>query len=112
MPERLAHAADVLGSSQMGQLLDVARKSYDVVIIEIAPIASVIDFKLVERFIDRFILVVEWGVTRERLVMEALSESHRIRDRILCVVLNKADPKALKAIEYYKGKNYGAYYQS
>ena len=72
---------------------------------------SVVDVKTIERFIDRFIFVVEWGRTSRRLFQEALSEVAIIRDRLLCVVLNKADPVALRTIEAYKGARFGDYYQ-
>jgi succinoglycan biosynthesis transport protein ExoP len=59
----------------MAQLLVTARKDYDCIIIEIAPIISVVDIKMIERFIDKFIFVVEWGQTKRSVVLEALSEA-------------------------------------
>ena len=74
------------------------------------PIMSVVDVKTVERFIDSFIFVIEWGETKRELVEEAFDEIDNVRDRILCVLLNKADPAALKMIEAYKGSRIGNYY--
>jgi succinoglycan biosynthesis transport protein ExoP len=96
----------------MAQLLSVARKSYDYVIIEIAPVMSVVDVKMIERFVDQFVFVVEWGETKRDLVLDALSEAEIIRDRLACVILNKADPVAIQKIESYKGIKSGGYYQS
>jgi succinoglycan biosynthesis transport protein ExoP len=107
---RLPNAAELLGSPEMEQLLAVARTAYDYVVIEIAPIMSVVDMKMIERFIDRFIFVVEWGQTKRSLVLEALSEAEIIRERIAGVVLNKADPVSLRLAEAYKGDRYGDYY--
>jgi Mrp family chromosome partitioning ATPase len=56
---------------------------HDCIIVEIAPIMSVVDIKTIERFIDRFVFVIEWGETKRRLVQEALSEVHIIRERII-----------------------------
>jgi len=109
---RIPNAAELLGSDQMGELLAAARQAYDYVIIEIAPIMSVVDIKMIERFIDRFILVVEWGRTKRSLVLEALAEAHLIRERLLGIVLNKVDPVALKTIEAYKGERFRDYYES
>ena len=108
---RVPNAADLLGSPQMGQLLAAAREAYDCIVIEIAPIMSVVDVKMIERFIDRFIFVVEWGKTKRRLVLEALSEAQIIRERLLGIVLNKADPLALRSIEAYKGDRFKDYYE-
>lgn len=34
-----------------------------------------------------------------------------IRDRLLSIVLNKADPRTLRTIEAYKGHMFKAYYE-
>src|SRR5215510_1395061 len=93
--DRVPNAAELLGSPKMEQLLAEARKTYDYILIEIPPIMSVVDLKMIERFIDGFIFVVEWGQTKRSLVLEALSEAEMIRERLVGVVLNKADPLAL-----------------
>src|SRR5258706_1149537 len=71
---RLPNAAELLGSPEMEQLLAAARNAYDYIVVEIAPIMSVADVKMIERFIDRFVFVVEWGQTKRSLVREPLSE--------------------------------------
>jgi succinoglycan biosynthesis transport protein ExoP len=108
---RLPNAAELLGSPEMEQLLAAARKAYDYIVIEIAPIMSVVDVKMIERFIDRFVFVVEWGQTKRSLVLDALSEAQIIRERLIGIVLNKADPFALRSIEAYKGDKFRDYYQ-
>jgi succinoglycan biosynthesis transport protein ExoP len=67
---------------------------------------SVVDIKMIEHFIDRFIFVVEWGQTKRSVVLKALSEAHMIRERLIGIVLNKADPFALRGVEAYKGDYY------
>jgi succinoglycan biosynthesis transport protein ExoP len=111
LSSRIPNAAELLGSPGMGELLDAARKTYDYIIVEIAPIMSVVDIKMIERFIDRFLLIVEWGQTKRSLVLEALSEAQMIRERLLGIVLNKADPVALRRLEAYKGDKFRAYYE-
>jgi polysaccharide biosynthesis transport protein len=110
--ERIPNSAELLGSPMMGQLLSVARKSYDYIIIEVAPVMSVVDVKMIERFVDQFVFVVEWGETRRDLVLDALSEAEIIRDRLACTILNKADPVTIRNLESYKGIKPGDYYQS
>ena len=111
LPTRVPNAAELLGSPKMEQLLDAARNTYDYIIVEIAPIMSVVDVKKIERFIDNFVFVVEWGQTKRSLVLEALSEAENIRERLVGVVLNKADPAALRSIEAYKGERFKKYYE-
>jgi polysaccharide biosynthesis transport protein len=109
---RIPNAAELLGSPPMEQVLAAAREAYDYIIIEIAPIMSVVDLQMIERFIDRFIFVVEWGQTKRRLVLEALSEAQIIRERVIGIVLNKVDRRALRSIEAYKGDRYSDYYEA
>lgn len=110
-PARIPNAAELLGAPEMGQLLAAARKSYDCIIIEIAPVMSVVDVKMIERFVDQFVFVVEWGATKRDVILSALSDAEIIRDRIAGVVLNKADPVALRHVEAFNGIRPGGYYQ-
>ena len=95
----------------MEQLLAVARKSYDYIIVEIAPIMSVVDVKIVGHFVDKFIFVVEWGQTKRSVVQEAISEAPDVRERLAGIVLNKVDLTALRSIEAYKGDTFRYYYE-
>jgi succinoglycan biosynthesis transport protein ExoP len=111
LEKRISNAAELLASPQMEELLVAARKAYDYIIIELAPIVSVVDVKVIERFIDSFIFVVEWGRSKRSLVLEALSDVQIIRNRLIGIVLNKADPFALRSIEAYKGDTFRSYYE-
>ena len=107
--DRVPNAAELLGTTEMGQLVDTAREAYDLVIIEVPPMAAVVDYKMIARHCDRFVFVVEWGKTSQRMVLECLNDSAFL-DRIVCIVLNKVDPSSLRSIERYKGKRFHDYY--
>ena len=94
----------------MGQLVDTAREAYDLVIIEVPPMAAVVDYKMIARHCDRFVFVVEWGKTSQRMVLECLNDASAFLDRIVCIVLNKVDPSSLRSIERYKGERFHDYY--
>jgi polysaccharide biosynthesis transport protein len=100
----------LLGSIEMEQLVDTARGAYDLVVIEVPPLAAVADYKMIARRCDRFVFVVEWGKTSQRMVLECLDDASAFRDRIVCIVLNKVDPASLRSIERYKGKRFHDYY--
>ena len=108
--ERVPNAAELLGTAEMGQLVDTARDAYDLVIIEVPPMAAVVDYQVIARHCDRFVFVVEWGKTSQRMVLECLHDASAFLDRIVCIVLNKADPSSLRSIERYKGERFHAYY--
>lgn len=108
---RIPNSAELLGTAEMGQLLAIARKSYDCIIIEIAPVLSVVDVKMIERYVDQFVFVVEWGATKRDTILNAMSDAEIIRDRIAGVVLNKADPVALRHVDAFNGIRAGGYYE-
>jgi succinoglycan biosynthesis transport protein ExoP len=109
--ERVPNAAELLGTREMGQLVDTAREAYDLVIIEVPPMAAVVDYKMIARHCDRFVFVVEWGKTSQRMVLECLHDASAFLDRIACIVLNKVDPSSLRSIERYKGERFRDYYR-
>jgi polysaccharide biosynthesis transport protein len=108
--DRVPNATELLGSTEMEQLVDAARKAYDLVIIEVPPMAPVVDYKMVARHCDRFVFVIEWGKTSQRMVLECLDDASAFLDRIVCIVLNKVDPSSLRSIEHYKGERLRDYY--
>ena len=75
VPDRIPNAAELLGTVEMEQLIDVAREAYDLVIIEAPPMAAVVDYKMIARHCNGFIFVVEWGKTSQRMVLECLSDA-------------------------------------
>jgi succinoglycan biosynthesis transport protein ExoP len=112
MSERSAFSADWLGSPQMSELLKLARDAYDFIIIDAPPIMPVVDVRMLERFVDRFVFVIQWNATSRRVVLESLGESVVVQDRMLCVVLNNIDRDALPYIEAYKGPRVNEYYEN
>jgi succinoglycan biosynthesis transport protein ExoP len=110
VPDQMANPAELLGIKEVERLIEIAREAYDLVIIEAPPIAAIVDYKIISRHCDGFVFVVEWGKTSQRLVLECLSDASALLDRVLCVILNKADPAALRSIEHYKGDRFQAYY--
>ena len=56
-----AQKTDLIGSTKMAQLLTAARQTYNYVIIDLPPLAPVIDAKAVAGAVDGFVFVVEWG---------------------------------------------------
>jgi polysaccharide biosynthesis transport protein len=108
--DRIPNAAQLLGTAEMEQLVDMAREAYELVIIEAPPMTAVVDYKMIARHCDSFVVVVEWGKTSQRVVFECLNDASAVLDRVVCIVLNKADPSALQSIEHYKGDRFRDYY--
>lgn len=113
--QQVFHSSELLGSRAMAGILDWARSRYDYVVLDLPPLAPVIDVKVLEGQIDAFAFVVEWGQTPRRIVRSVLASNEALADKCLGVVLNKADPRraqlyqAQEDSERYLGK-YTNYY--
>lgn len=109
---RLAHSSEILGSEAFKQLIDDLRKSYDYVVVDLAPLAPVVDVRSTLSVIDSYVYVIEWGQTNTQVVQHQLAAAPELFDRLLGVVLNKANMNVLERYQYYYGKNYSKkYYQ-
>jgi succinoglycan biosynthesis transport protein ExoP len=107
---RLAHTDEILGSRSFKQLLDGLRKDYDYIITDLPPLAPVSDARATAGAIDSYIYVIEWGRTKINVVEHQLTGAPELYDRLLGVVLSKADFKALTRYEHYYGRDYNKNY--
>jgi len=102
----LSNTSDVLYNEQTKKLFDQLRASYDYIIVDLPPLAPVVDARAISGLLDSFILVVEWGRTATDVVEHALNTAPNVRDALLGAVLNKTDMKAMKLY----ANHYGDYY--
>ena len=107
----LSYTSEILGSDVFKNFVEDLRKNHDYIIIDLSPIAPVVDVRATTQIIDGYIYVIEWGRTRINLVQHQLTGFPELQDRLLGVVLNKADVRVLDRYETYYGKyNYKNYY--
>jgi succinoglycan biosynthesis transport protein ExoP len=93
---RLTNTSDILASGAVEKLFAKLRENFDYIIVDCSPVSPVVDVRATARWIDAYVYVVEWGVTRPDLVQYALKNAPELRDKILGVVLNKVDLNILK----------------
>ena len=89
----------VLTSAAMTTLLEHARREYDWVLVDTAPLAVLPDANLLADHIDGAVLVVSAGETSFDLVDTAIRVIGK--DRILGVVLNGVDPRDMSTANYH-----------
>ena len=111
---RLTHTSEILASHAVKQLFDQLRASYDYVIVDLSPLAPVVDVRSTVRLVDSYLLVVEWGKTKIDVVEHALSNARGVHDNLLGMVLNKVDLKLLVRYasyhnDYYYNRHYSRY---
>jgi polysaccharide biosynthesis transport protein len=106
MNSGLAFTNEILASDSFKNFVDGLRKNHDYIIIDFSPIAPVVDVRATTQIVDSYIYVIEWGRTQVNLVQHQLSRFPELYDRLLGVVLNKADVRVLARYETYYGKYY------
>jgi polysaccharide biosynthesis transport protein len=111
---RLVHTNEVLASDRFSNLIDGLRDAYDYIILDLPPLAPVVDVRATAKIVDSYIYVVEWGKTHKNFVQQQLSNAPEVYDLLLGVVLNKADVRVMGRYEDYYGahhskKYYGQY---
>ncbi len=110
---RFAHTNEILASEEFKLLVDGLRASYDYVIIDLPPLAPVVDVRATAKIVDSYLYVIEWGKTRKGFVERQLSSAPEVYDLLLGVVLNKADVRVMGRYEdgygSYSGQYYGHY---
>ncbi|MGB7100457.1 MAG: CpsD/CapB family tyrosine-protein kinase, partial [Xanthobacteraceae bacterium] len=85
------HTSEILASDAMKRMIDQLRESYDHIIIDLPPIAPVVDVRATTHFLDCYLFVIEWGKTRVDVVEHSFNSAQGIYDNLLGVVLNKVD---------------------
>jgi Mrp family chromosome partitioning ATPase len=74
----------------MRSLLEGLRDSYDVVILDLPPLTTVMDARAISPFLDAVILVAEWSRTPVDKLMQAAESMESAQARVLGAVINKA----------------------
>ena len=101
------NAADIFSSESFHRLLDEAKKTYDIVIIDTPPVLVVPDARIIAQEADTLLFVVRWDSTSKPQVEEALHLFASVNQRVGGLVLNQISERGMKRYGY--GGKYGAY---
>jgi succinoglycan biosynthesis transport protein ExoP len=96
------------------KLFGELRKRYDYVIVDLSPLAPIVDVRATTQLVDSYVFVIEWARTKIDTVEFSLSGAKDIYKKLAGVVLNKADFKVMSRYEnqrnnYYYNKHYARY---
>jgi succinoglycan biosynthesis transport protein ExoP len=109
----LIHTNETLASDAMKVLFVRLRENYDYVIVDLSPIAPVVDVRSATHLADAFVFIIEWGKTKMEVVEHALHTAQGVYDNLLGVVLNKVELRALNRYEghgnYYHSRHFASY---
>jgi polysaccharide biosynthesis transport protein len=106
---KISNSPDILSSTAMKEMLKSAGAEYDYVLVDLPPILPVVDVKAAAHLFDAFVMVVEWGATATNEIVKAVETSTVLSDRLLGVVLNKADEAIMRRFEGYSDRRYSYY---
>jgi Mrp family chromosome partitioning ATPase len=104
----------MLSADSTKHLFDQLRAAYDYIIVDLPPLAPVVDVRATSRLIDCFILAVEWASTKTDIVQHALHTAPSLHNALIGAVLSKTDMQIIKRYdhyhrEYYSNEHYGRY---
>jgi polysaccharide biosynthesis transport protein len=91
----------LLASVELKRIFELLRTLYEYVIVDLSPIAPVIDVCATTEFVDSYVLVIEWGRTTIDVIEHALRAAPDVSKSIIGAVLNKADIKELARYDPY-----------
>ena len=75
----------------MRMLFEVLRQSYAYIIVDLPPLAPIVDVRASTHLVDCYFLAVEWGGTKIDLVEQTLKRAPNIYERLIGTVLNKVN---------------------
>lgn len=110
----LFHTSEILSATATRQLFETLRATYDYVVVDLPPLAPIVDVRATAPLIDCFILAVEWASTKTDVVQHALHTAPNLHEALIGAVLNKTDMQAIRRYDnylgdYYSNKHYGRY---
>ena len=103
---RLAHSSEILGSDVFREFIDGLRAKYDYIIVDLSPLVPVVDARATTNVVDLYLFIVQWGQTKIKLVKRQFGSAPEIYDRLLGVVLNKANMQSVHRYDDYYGHQY------
>jgi succinoglycan biosynthesis transport protein ExoP len=111
---RFSNSSDLLASQQMEDLFQQLRQHYDRIVLDLSPLAPVVDVRATGALANSYILVIEWAKSRVDIVERVLSETPVVRERMLGAVLNKVNMSVMGRYDtygaaYYRNRYYKRY---
>jgi len=100
--ERMAHSSEVLACESTRILFERLRQAYEYIIVDLPPLAPVVDVRATTHLVDSFVFVIEWGRTKIDVVEHALRTAPGVYDNLLGVVLNKANLNLVRRYESHR----------
>ncbi|MCL6454240.1 MAG: CpsD/CapB family tyrosine-protein kinase [Alicyclobacillus sp.] len=99
--------SELLSSKRFTEILEAARQSYDLILVDSPPVLSVADALVLSRAADGVLFVVDAQNTNRKLAQKAVSSLRQINARVLGTVLNRMKHEPGDGYYYYSYYNSG-----
>ena len=103
--------SELLGSDRMKVTMDVLKKDFDYILLDLPPVTAVSDPLVVSKLVDGMVLVVRQNYSNKRSLTEAVRQLQFVDAKILGFVMTDSDtgPNGRKKYykKYYKQYGYG-----
>lgn len=96
--------AELVGSNSLKRLLQEAKSSYDLVILDSPPVTMVTDATILASFLDGTILIISANQTTRDMAQKAKKLLTGVNAKILGVILNKVSSNSRDYYYYYQYK--------
>jgi polysaccharide biosynthesis transport protein len=105
---------EVMAAQVTKSFLDRLRNEYAYVVVDLPPLAPVVDTRATTHLIDSYLFVIEWGSTKINVVEHALSRAPGVSENVLGAILNKVDMNELEKYDsenrtYYSNESFSKY---
>jgi capsular exopolysaccharide synthesis family protein len=98
--------SEMLGSHRMKRIIEDAKQTYDIVIIDTPPTLAVTDAQIVATNCDGVIIVTEHGRVKREYSKKVKAILEYVQAKILGVVINNIPKKAAESYNYYAYYSY------
>lgn len=102
--------SELLGSERMRVTLDILRKDFDFILLDLPPVNAVSDPLVASKLTDGMVLVVRQNYSSKRAIAEAVRQLNFVDAKILGFVMTDSNTAAPGRKKYYKKYGYGYNY--
>jgi capsular exopolysaccharide synthesis family protein len=105
--------SEILAGESVSKLFDALRQHYDYILVDLPPLAPIIDVRASTHFVDGYLLTVEWGRTKIGAIEQSLRGAPKIYEGLIGAVLNKTNMSAIRRYDssgrYDRNDHYSRY---
>ncbi len=106
--------AELLAGAKMGKFIEFMKQHYDIIFIDLPPVAIVSDAVVITEHVTGYLYVVRSRMDDTKSLSRAIDTMERMDANIIGFIMNDVNPKVRGYGRYGKygnGKSYGGYYR-